>query len=117
MILKDIPVLADRLKYTRETLGLSQIELARLAGTTQQAIQQAETGKAQNPRYLAKLAFALEIPPEWMSLNVMPSKKTRPEADGFSESGRQVLDSFYAMPKKDQDLMLELMKSRKDKRS
>ena len=109
--LKNIPDLADRLKHVRDAKGLSQVELAEIAGTTQQAIQQAESGKARNPRYLHKLALALDIPYEWLTMNVMPDKK-KEGASGFSEEGKDVLDSFYAMPKKDQALLLELMKSR-----
>lgn len=113
--LKNIPDLSARLKYVREVHGLSQVDLAQIAGTTQQAIQQAESGKARNPRYLHKLALALDIPYEWLTMNVMPDKKAK-EMTGFSERGRNVLDTFYAMPKKDQTLILELMKSRnKDK--
>jgi transcriptional regulator with XRE-family HTH domain len=112
--LKNIPDLAGRLRHIREIKGLSQVELAEIAGTTQQAIQQAETGKARNPRYLHKLALALDIPYEWLTMNIMPERKSG-QANGFSEKGKEVLDSFYSMPKKDQTLLLELMKSRRKK--
>ena len=112
--LKNIPDLAGRLRHIREIKGLSQLELAEIAGTTQQAIQQAEAGKARNPRYLHKLALALDIPYEWLTMNMMPERKIG-QAGGFSEKGKEVLDSFYSMPKKDQTLLLELMKSRRKK--
>ena len=112
-LLKNIPDLAERLKYIRRIKGLSQIEMAALCGTTQQAIQQAEAGKAQNPRYLPKLALALDIPSEWLTMNLVPSKKI--VTPGFSDKGKDVLDTFFAMPKKDQALMLELMKTRQKK--
>lgn len=114
MVLKNIPDLAGRLKHIREAKGLSQVDLAEIAGTTQQAIQQAESGKARNPRYLHKLALALDIPYEWLTMNVLPDKR-KEGGSGFSEKGRDVLDCFYAMPKKDQALLLELMKSRQKK--
>lgn len=112
-VLKDIPDLADRLKYIRKIKGLSQIDLAGLCETTQQAIQQAEAGKAQNPRYLHKLSLALDIPYEWLTMNLVSIKKGA--AQGLSEKKSEVLDSFYAMPKKEQALMLELMKARRKK--
>ena len=112
-LLKNIPDLAERLKYVRKIKGLSQIEMAGLCGTTQQAIQQAEAGKAQNPRYLPKLALALDLPLEWLTMNLVPGKK--PVTPGFSDKGKDVLDTFFAMPKKDQALMLELMKTRQKK--
>ena len=113
-LFKNIPDLAERLKYIRKIKGLSQIELASLCGTTQQAIQQAEAGKAQNPRYLHKLAHALDLPHEWVTMNLVPGKKA--VTPGFSDKGRDVLDTFFAMPKKDQALVLELMKTRNKKK-
>lgn len=114
-ILKNIPDLSDRLKYIRKIKGLSQIDLAKIGGTTQQAIQQAEAGKAQNPRYLHKLALELDIPYEWLTMNIISDKKA--PVSGFSEKGRDVLDTFFSMPKKEQALMLELMKARKKNNS
>lgn len=113
MQLKSIPDLAERLKYIRKIKGLSQIDLASLAGTTQQAIQQAESGKAQNPRYLHKIALECNVPYEWLTMNLVPDNKGKSgQTSGFSEKGKDVLDSFFAMPKKDQALILELMKGR-----
>ncbi len=109
---KNIPDLAGRLRHVREAMGLSQIELAKIATTTQQAIQQAESGKAKNPRYLHKLSLILDIPYEWLTMNIMPVREKPGTAHGFSDKGRDVLDNFYAMPKKDQALLLELMKTR-----
>lgn len=110
--LKSLPDLADRLIYVRRLKGLTQAELADLAGTTQQAIQQAESGKARNPRYLLHLAQALAIPHEWLAMNMMPGKG----AKGLAEKENEVLQSFYAMPRKEQTLMLELMKTRGKKK-
>lgn len=114
----EMPKLSDRLKYTRTLNNLSQAELAVKAGTTQQAIQQAENGKARQPRYLHQLANALDIPLQWMmfgeaqgsDMSVI-SQKVR---QGLEEKSSDVLDSFYAMPEKDQQLIYELMQSRKD---
>lgn len=97
-LLKNIPDLAERLKYIRKIKGLSQIDLAALCGTTQQAIQQAEAGKAQNPRYLHKLAHALDLPYEWVTMNLVPDKK--PVTPGFSDKGKEVLDTFLPCQKK-----------------
>lgn len=111
--LKDIPALADRLIYIRTVKGLTQADLAMLAGTSQQAIQQAESGKARSPRYLPRLAKALDIPVEWLALNEMPSQDA---PRGMSEQDDEVLSSFKSMPPSDQQLILELMKSRGRKR-
>ena len=107
--------LSERLKYIRAHYGLSQAELADKAGTTQQAIQQAEKGKARQPRYLHRLAQELDIPIDWMIVGDAVKKQTIivPEEKGFSDQSSDVLDQFFAMPKEDQKLMYELMKSRK----
>ena len=109
--LKHMPDLSERLLYVRRLKDLTQTELAEMVGTTQQAIQQAESGKARNPRYLAKMAHLLDIPHEWLAMNIIPKGVRR----GFSEKGEEILTSFYSMPKKDQELMLQLMKSRRKK--
>jgi len=121
--------LSERLQYIRAMHNLSQAALAKLAKTTQQAIQQAEAGKARNPRYLHHLAQALDIPLEWMMfgevedappMHAVPEK----EADAtFDDSAalqdgyqpQEILDSFFSMSEKEQKLLVELMKSRRDK--
>jgi transcriptional regulator with XRE-family HTH domain len=117
MIYKSIPKLSDRLKYIRQIHNLSQVELAEKAGTTQQAIQQAEKGKARQPRYLHKLAQEMEIPVEWMIFGSIEetTKISSATPDGFNDKASDILENFYAMPKKDQDLIFELMQSRKKK--
>ncbi|MCI5059874.1 MAG: helix-turn-helix domain-containing protein [Alphaproteobacteria bacterium] len=120
-----MPKLSDRLKYIRAYYNLSQIELATKAGTTQQAIQQAESGKARQPRYLHHLAQTLELPIEWMMFGdaqkeqgELPKPALTNElsdrANDYAEA--DVVNNFFSMPEKDQDLIYELMKSRsKDK--
>ncbi len=114
MKLEKMPKLSDRLKHIRASLNLSQVELSNLVGTTQQAIQQAEMGKARQPRYLHKLAQVLELPVEWVLFGEIEDKKSKLSSGNvFQEKSIEVLENFYAMPKKDQDLLFELMKSRK----
>jgi transcriptional regulator with XRE-family HTH domain len=118
MKLKKMPKLGDRLIYIRKMYDLSQEELAKKAGTTQQAIQQAETGKARQPRYLHKLAHALDISVEWMVFGDEDKafKKRGPKSKrGFEEKQSELIDNFFSMSPKDQKLIMELMKSRQDK--
>ena len=113
-----IPKLSDRLKHIRASFDLSQVELGDMVGTTQQAIQQAEMGKARQPRYLHKLAQVLEIPVDWVIFGEAvsdDSKNKRVATNVLNDKSMDVLDSFYAMPKKDQELLYELMKSRQKK--
>lgn len=110
------PKLSDRLKYIRTMHGLSQAELAQKAGTTQQAIQQAEKGKARQPRYLHQLAKNLDIPIEWMMFGSAEEQaKKSALKNALNDQSNDVLESFFAMPKKDQRLIYELMQSRQKK--
>jgi transcriptional regulator with XRE-family HTH domain len=113
--LKSILKLSDRLKYIRLIKGLSQVELAEMATTTQQAIQQAETGKARNPRYLHKLSQALGIPFEWLALNEMPVAETSRKKIGLSERENEMLQSYRSLPKTEQEIILDIMKARQKK--
>ena len=114
MTYKKMPKLSERLKYIRKLHNLSQAELAEKAGTTQQAIQQAEKGKAQQPRYLHKIAQVLDIPVDWMVFGEVESgTKTTKKPSGMNDQSSEVLDSFFAMPEKDQQLIYELMQSRR----
>lgn len=59
----------ERLKNARVAAGLTQVDLARLVGISQQAIQKAET--ATNPgscsRYVVELALHTGVSAEWLS--------------------------------------------------
>ncbi len=58
--------IAKRTKDKRIALGLTQSELATLAGTTQQSIEQLESGKTKRPRFLPELAKALNCELSWL---------------------------------------------------
>lgn len=111
-MLKSIPKLAERLKYVRLVKGLSQADLAGIAGTTQQAIQQAETGKARQPRYLHRIAKELGVPFEWLAFNDVPSSSKVSGKPGLTERENEVLSGFRAMSRKEQNLILTVIKAR-----
>ncbi|CNI99689.1 MULTISPECIES: helix-turn-helix domain-containing protein [Yersinia] len=58
--------LSDRLKQRRIELNLTQAQLAELAGTKQQTIQQVESGTTKRPRVLVELAQVLKCDPIWL---------------------------------------------------
>lgn len=58
--------LSDRLKQRRTELSLTQAQLAEMAGTKQQTIQQVESGVTKRPRFLVELAHALKCDPLWL---------------------------------------------------
>ncbi|ETX11627.1 repressor [Marinomonas ushuaiensis DSM 15871] len=60
--------IADRVKEKRAELGLTQAELAKRVGISQQSLQKIEDGGTQNPRKLLNLAKELKCTPEWLQL-------------------------------------------------
>ncbi|QUX96146.1 LexA family transcriptional repressor [Marinomonas sp. CT5] len=58
--------IADRVKQKRIDLKLTQAELAKRVGITQQSLQKIEDGRTQNPRKLINLAKELHCNPEWL---------------------------------------------------
>ncbi len=62
--------IADRIKNLRTKLGLTQSEVAKLALTSQTALQKIESGLTKNPRNLERLAEALQTSPEFLRFGV-----------------------------------------------
>jgi transcriptional regulator with XRE-family HTH domain len=60
--------IGTRLRETRKAQGLTQEDLAALAGTNQAVIQKIENGKSRQPRIMEGLAIALEVNPAWLQL-------------------------------------------------
>jgi len=58
--------IGQRLRKLRRDRGLTQEELAALAGSKLAVIQKIANGKSKRPRILAELAIALEINPAWL---------------------------------------------------
>jgi len=112
MTFKSMPNLSERLKYVRKLHNLSQVELAALARTTQQAIQQAEAGKARNPRYLHEIARALELDVNWLVFGEEVRETSANQSQQNTGFEEEVMGVFRGMPEEEQKLMYELMKSR-----
>lgn len=58
--------IASRVKSRRESLDITQAELAENVGTSQQSIEQLENGKTKRPRYLPELAKELGVTVDWL---------------------------------------------------
>ena len=68
------------LKQKREEKGLSQPELARLSGVSQQSISQIENGSNRNPGILTMIGLAIALECELRDLY-------KPEAEGGKGDG------------------------------
>ncbi|UTW01142.1 helix-turn-helix domain-containing protein [Marinomonas rhizomae] len=60
--------ISERVKQKRTDLRLTQSELAKRVGISQQSLQKIEDGRTQNPRKLLNLAKALDCDAEWLLL-------------------------------------------------
>ncbi|WP_306587669.1 LexA family protein [Hafnia paralvei] len=58
--------IGNRVRTSRDALGITQVELAEKVGTSQQSIEQLESGKIKRPRYLPELALALGVSIDWL---------------------------------------------------
>lgn len=83
--------IAERVKALRTEKGLTQTELAFIAGTTQQSIVNLEAGVTKRPRFLPELAVALDCDVDYLLGGVgSPSKSRSP-----SKSGSRALPILY----------------------
>jgi transcriptional regulator with XRE-family HTH domain len=55
-----------RIKERRRKLGLTQLDVSRSCGVTQQAFDRLENGKVIRPRYILELAAVLQTSPSWL---------------------------------------------------
>lgn len=78
--------LAQRLRYARERKGLSQEDLAKLAGTTQQNIQNIEAGVVKAPRKIGAIAKALGESPAWLQFGTEAIDKLDADAIALAQS-------------------------------
>lgn len=58
--------ISNRAKSRRVELGLTQAEVAELAGITQQSYQQLEAGETKRPRNLLEISSALKCTAQWL---------------------------------------------------
>lgn len=62
--------IAERIKKLRTALGMTQLQVAELASTSQTALQKIEAGITRNPRNLERLAEVLQTSPEFLRFGV-----------------------------------------------
>jgi len=70
--------IAERVKALRSKRELTQVELASIAGTTQQSIVNLEAGKTLRPRFLPELALALDCSVEYLLSGVGSPDESKP---------------------------------------
>jgi len=89
-------------RAARERAGLSQVDLARAVGVTQQCITGIETGRTKSSRFLPRIAMALNkrteelLDADWLSVE---GQRKEDNTDRLLQSGldRNPLDDDYAL--------------------
>lgn len=91
--------LAAIVRHWRQERHLSQPQLAKLVGVSQQAIQQLEAGETRAPRYLVRLAREMSVDPEaLLDGRLQPVEVRRPApAAGGSLLGQPPLPNAGAV--------------------
>lgn len=74
-----VNTIAERLKQTRESLGMSQEQLASAAKVSQGTIGNVESGLRKNPRELLSIAKALGVRAEWLKDGI--GQMVEPQSD------------------------------------
>lgn len=101
-----------RAKERREELRLSQTEVGRACGVTQQAIEKLEAGEVNRPRYLDELATILKTTKLWLKDGIGQKGVIYPEKEDFliekMTAGRLILfvqDNFARLEEKEQEMV------------
>ena len=98
--------LGERLAQARERAGISQVELAKLMGTNQQAVAYWER-KAVSLRsdVIVRLSEALDISAdELLGTGKKPSRTAKP-----SGKARQLFDAVSKLPRRQQDKIIAIL--------
>lgn len=80
--------LASRLQLSRKNSGFTQVQLAKLAGVSQNAIQKIESGQTKEPKNILALAKALGIEPEWLQYGT--GKQTKIETNRIESNVKEI---------------------------
>lgn len=75
-----VNTIAERLKWARDRLGMTQIDLAKKAGVAQSTIGNIESGTRKNPRELLAIADAVLVYPAWLRSGKGPCESEQLEA-------------------------------------
>src|SRR5689334_19178729 len=102
--------LARRLRFAREQKGIRQEDLARLAGVSQQTIQQIEAGMIKRPKKIGSIAKALEKSPAWLQFGTE-------ELDSLDKEAITLAQAWMELDQAEKDAMfsaiVQMAKSKK----
>lgn len=103
--------IGERIKATRKELGLTQVELAKMAKVHQSTIADLERGRTVSTLSLTQIADALKINSTWLSTGI--GSKSAEKNDPITEEILSIYDKLDDKFKKillEQARMLDKMK-------
>ena len=99
-----------RIKQRMADLGMTQDELAKLAGVSQPAVFKLLSGKTRRTTRLPEIAAALKVSLAWLADGAEPMI---PGADLASPSDKDVFQAYLALPEDEKNALRILILSRK----
>lgn len=107
--------LAERVKWRREELGLSQEQLALQMGySSRTSINKIENGRPCSQKIIVRLADALKVSvPYLMGWEDEENLKEKPTVadDGLSENMRKLIEFAKSVPEDKAEMILQVMKT------
>lgn len=102
--------LAERLKWARRRLDLTQDQFAELVGTTRVQIQKIENGRTLRPRNVGKLAEVGKVPAAWLQFGYA-------ELEALPQEAIQLAVDWNSLPEHTKKAIKAAVDASKDKGS
>ena len=104
--------IGTKIKELREARNMSLEDVAKICGTTRQAIYKYENGIVTNIPYdrIILLAKALNTTPSKL-FDWEEDEKNSPDEESLTEGERQVLELFRAIPEDQQPVVLAMIRA------
>lgn len=104
-------MLGDRVKYLREQLDMSQVELAnRMGYKSRSSINKIENGRPVTQKVITRLAQALHTTPAYL-MGWEEEEKNSPSADELSPKKQALMQFVQAVPEDKAEMILQVMKT------
>ena len=98
----------ERIREIRKRCKLTQVQLAELIGTSQQALASIENGETQNTSYLLSIARSLNVDPFWLESGVEESS-FRAEIS-LTDEERKLVSTYRQLSTSHKTLALKILK-------
>lgn len=101
----------ERLRAQMAQAGISQAELARRVGVSQQAIARLASGNSQGSRHIHRIAREIGTTPAYLSCETDDPSSEGPEQRSLSSESRELLDCFDALEQDERRSLLRVAQS------